>query len=914
MNTITPREEQSCPYTDAIPPPARTPSNTNPSVSLTYPSPDTAASVKIESSKGKKWTEKLSNKFQKSKKISASQSMSNLNLKDTAFKISSISDTSLPRSASLTSDNDSNDYRHPFPLRFSSIPRPHSQVLARGLSPETPRKHTTQEPPKVTPFGYPKSKQPIKKSFLRETCCLCEEPVSNKTKLEKIVPLKCGHLVHEECLLAFFEGNYRQGDIHKMFPQCTKCKSDNSCIPVDENLKDKLISQFLINGGGISIQENSTDKSLKNSSKALSYTSNLTRAGKSTVLTSSDKNYKDLSIDIVPINYQRSVGRPVHRFTRGSVISALPSTVSSVSRNSPTSNTLYCQENIPLPLLRSHFIQLLLINFSNRLDAWEIDSKFGLLRLVDKLMFSEDGKTYRQCCCFLFESSLLVATIEDTNKTDSFIDTKFTDYIVYSFDNDHTKVKIDTLESSVLKCTLLNNVGRVLAQQLTFYMTEQLNSNSSKIVEKWISGILNRDLNFKSDTFTSSLALPLMVRDMSANSTSIRASNKSSTPNPSTIVGLPQSSTDWNNENRPIVRRSVIVPNENDGSTIRTTITSILSIKRERPADLVVVMQLSFRKISGSDAVVLLNTLKALILKFKNAKCCFVDSMGGVVQLGTLEKSIGMLASTEHFKDDPSRTTFDPEWLKEQFYASSCEDVGLLVISNTTMEIQKSCLFMDYKSFACIGRRRPNELKVRVGYLNVDYSDRIFELVEIGTWNDLLETVCYSFNMNFEDDDEWNSDGYDCYDDEDESFERSIDGYRNSTLPLNCYSETSTIKDISPSKSTATAQHSATYTLNGECDGILFEHANSNDSGISQCSSGISDGSDERSMFELLPVYPEISSRNLRSDQSSTTWVSLLEDIENLIDKSHTDQDEELTNNPPQRPSSHSGINPQRSS
>ena len=45
---------------------------------------------------------------------------------------------------------------------------------------------------------------------------------------------------------------------------------------------------------------------------------------------------------------------------------------------------------------------------------------------------------------------------------------------------------------------------------------------------------------------------------------------------------------------------------------------------------------------------------------------------------------------------------------------------------------------------------RVNEIKIRVGYLNMDYTDKIEELIEVDTWDFLLEAVCCAFNFDFE--------------------------------------------------------------------------------------------------------------------------------------------------------------------
>jgi pheromone-response scaffold protein len=128
--------------------------------------------------------------------------------------------------------------------------------------------------------------------------------------------------------------------------------------------------------------------------------------------------------------------------------------------------------------------------------------------------------------------------------------------------------------------------------------------------------------------------------------------------------------------------------------------------------------------------------------------------------------------------------------LKNTLYPENIhEHLGIVAVSNSNMEAKKSILFQDYRCFTSFGRRRPNELKIKVGYLNVDYSDKIDELVEASSWTFVLETLCYSFGLSFDEHDD------DDEEDNDDSTDNELD---NSSGSLSDAESTTTIHIGSP--------------------------------------------------------------------------------------------------------------------
>nr|3FZE_A Chain A, Protein STE5 [Saccharomyces cerevisiae] len=187
-----------------------------------------------------------------------------------------------------------------------------------------------------------------------------------------------------------------------------------------------------------------------------------------------------------------------------------------------------------------------------------------------------------------------------------------------------------------------------------------------------------------------------------------------------------------------------------------TTISSILSLKREKPDNLAIILQIDFTKLKEEDSlIVVYNSLKALTIKFARLQFCFVDRNNYVLDYGSVLHKIDSLDSISNLKSKSSSTQFSPIWLKNTLYPENIhEHLGIVAVSNSNMEAKKSILFQDYRCFTSFGRRRPNELKIKVGYLNVDYSDKIDELVEASSWTFVLETLCYSFGLSFDEHDD----------------------------------------------------------------------------------------------------------------------------------------------------------------
>ncbi|QLL32038.1 hypothetical protein HG536_0C02070 [Torulaspora globosa] len=670
-----------------------------------------------------------------------------------------------------------------YPSRTDSLPRPTLELLnhkSRGKEHRGPSSPYTTESlrrlqrPRVLPFGYSDARASPKKSFLNCVCTVCDEPIFTRSHGERIIELECGHTTHHECLLVSLEASrdIKSGEILDAFPSCTKCqeecKKDVKCLPKNHDLKDKLISEFLINknlGSAGGIRRRSSTQAHPGLASFLSSPAVTTAKHDVQQHLMPAMTWSTRSAFQVPLvedgQMKRKPSRAIpqsHSISKGSSWTASSSIVSSAndltSIISADVSVLESSQRGPLersqlPILRAYFMEVLLANFEGSIINWEVDSVYGLLRLADKLLVSSDGTTYANCLCYLFEKALIVANISSEN-FDNLISTRLTDLKVFA---PISGIKVEAVESSIFKCTIASD-----ASYQELFLTETLNTDTSQIIQKWISGLLNHDFIFDESNFTSTLPIPPIIRQLKGRADRGSLIGMVGSSKIIELAGLDQLS------DSVIVRRGLKLPPASAEvhteietmETVMTTISSILSLKREKPDDLVVVVQCNFEDPSFANSLPIIhNSIKALNIKFRDLKICVVNAKGYVVQHGLADKISFGPDSITSFQRNSVAKKFNPQWLREAFYPSGVlGNVGVAVVSATSMEEEKSCLLMDYKPFTCSGRRRPNELKVKVGYLNVDYSDSIDELVEVAAWANVLEALSYSFSLVFGDDED----------------------------------------------------------------------------------------------------------------------------------------------------------------
>ncbi|CCE93185.1 Ste5p TDEL_0F03740 [Torulaspora delbrueckii] len=584
----------------------------------------------------------------------------------------------------------------------------------RRPSPTRPFPSRTDSLPRPT-FNLPP--RTPKRSFLNSVCTVCDEPIFTRGSGERIIELECGHISHQECLVVSFDESRGADEILEMFPKCKMCGSDVRCLPKNRDFKDKLISEYLIRSRSL-------------------------RPG--LVPATARSTRSDVQVPLASGRYIDS--RPRKKFSLSTPqvrqISKRPLLPSVADLNSIISqDNSFCDAKSVADLshLRASHIAVLSANFKDKLQ-------YGNLRLVDKLAVSRDGVNFTTCACYLFETALAVADLVSEGP-----ELLLQDLELFTPISD---VKVETVEKSVFKCT-------IRCQEL--YLTESLDTETTQIIQKWISGLLNQELVFDEQNFTSTLHRDQAMSDSLA---SLQASD-------SVIIRRGTRISVIGNE---LNKRDTI-------GTVMTTVSSILSLKRDRPDELIVVLQWNLKETNNGLALDIYNNVRALSLTYRDLKVCIVNEEGRVANHALAKDFFTTSDRVLGLKDNNGTVRFDPKWLKNTFYPGNITaNIGIAVISDISLESDKSCLLMDYKPFARVGRRRPNELKVKIGYLllNVDYSKRIEELVEVGSWNQILEALSYSFSLAFGDDDE-DDDYDDDFSDEEESEAKKDEPFHEET-------------------------------------------------------------------------------------------------------------------------------------
>lgn len=693
-----------------------------------------------------------------------------------------------------------------------------------------------------------------KRSFVNKSCTLCDELISNKSNGERIIELECQHLCHQECLSVSLNNvsNSVSTNFHSVFPDCLKCMSEKhetrQCIPKSDDLKDRLLSDILIYNSATSpttVQtietpinqmysplntpvtqihtQNFTIPSPLNNIHTQPFLSsgstspyNIINDNSSNFPKAIDTRSQMTNIELMKPPFRN---RPLNEnFNINNSLSNVRGTTRELNRkrqsfmpeplnfaenqsineiSSLTTSNNRSSEVAQLPLIRSYFIEILLSNFKDTLTDWKIDDEFGLLRLIDTFMISTNSIDYSKCWCFLFENNLITVTInENSNQSDNTtFDTKLKELNIYKIDNNF---HMDTLNASTIQCILYNTSKN---EEQEIFFTEAMHNDDNMVIQKWISGLLDSELMFNEFAITSTIKIPLIIRNLG------RDSNDSETftglINSNKIVEV---SNFQRNNGSVIIRRALNVGQDiqgkNDPGTLMslmTSVSSILSLKRDQPENLFVVVQIDFGKIKKeTEYNIIFNTVKAISIKFPTAKFSAVDKNGYLLTVGLISADITNVEIIKSWSDISPGSKFGPASIKKKVFSGTLTgNVGVSIISNSNMDNNKSCLLMNFDPFICAGKRRPNELKIKVGYLNADYSDRINELVEVNDWSFVLETICYSFNFGFE------KDNFDT-----ESFYRDD---RSSFLDFNTYAKSSTT--VSDTKSVQSPEVKSLRTL-----------------------------------------------------------------------------------------------------
>ncbi|KAH3668966.1 hypothetical protein OGAPHI_002721 [Ogataea philodendri] len=356
---------------------------------------------------------------------------------------------------------------------------------------ESNRSPRSRDTPNSSIQGSPESKR---KGSLHDRCVFCDLPLLSMllynpeaTDPEGVIELVCAHSSHEKCLLLEMEFVNTakippsEPSVANYFPSCPKCSSSVKAVPASQTIADQLITNILtvpmkkpepIHSIPLFRQPGSQNSSANSSPRVL-------QRAKGDPWTPRG--------EILP---HRHAKKP----SRGSSISAVSSIISSVSVGVPfdpetLSSSAFDGSKIqsawtsefPIYLLRSKFLSELVLVQKQKMKSIKFDKpmidSFGDLRLLDKLRLSQDGISWNECYCYLFERMFLTLDLDASRIGKLTIDQSLTSEIPSP-----TVVKFQTANATI-----------------------HLTCSDSEVVEKWGVALANLNTEFPSGLITSTV-------------------------------------------------------------------------------------------------------------------------------------------------------------------------------------------------------------------------------------------------------------------------------------------------------------------------------------------------------------------------------------------------------------------------
>ncbi|SMN21124.1 similar to Saccharomyces cerevisiae YDR103W STE5 Pheromone-response scaffold protein that controls the mating decision [Maudiozyma saulgeensis] len=663
-----------------------------------------------------------------------------------------------------------------YPSRVSSLPRPISRISSRGnINASAPCISDSNQgifPTEYLPKEPLKSSGSNKRSFLNDNCTICDEPTSHRSHGERIIELQCGHLCHQYCLLISFEdvATYST-NIYELFPPCLRCKTEKSvdinCVPKDDTLKDKIISDiFMTKVGSVSTPTTPYINTPTNHVTPTPINGNEQPITRPTLNIGTalglNRTRRDLSPPFSQQTYQLSMPfqyssvntiptNPVTNFENQTSIRDDISNMSTIEdHDQPVRNS-----SISVPLLRTYFLDLIINRFESTISKELVDSEFGLLRIVDRMSISIDTPNFLPCWSLLFMNCLVIVytdPAQDQSDENIMLNTNFNNiHMFYPLEH----VSVEPLSDTSLQCAIITD-----SISKHFCLAESTTHGFSKVSQKWASALLNKKLVFNEETFTSTLPLPPIIKNITNDGDVLATYSGNGSNQKVTELG-----TISHMRGSVIIRRMSALPrNANNGGTMmsistnKTSISSIISMRRKKPDNLIVIIQIDKRYVISEDIYsTIYNNLKALEILFPSLYICLVDSKMSLVRQGPASE---IIKTPEDLKISTPICSFNSKLLRETVLnvtISSSRTVGIALISNTMMNKESCILFQQIALLRKMGELRANILKIKVGYLNMNYTDQIDELVEIDNWTDMLELLCYTFAIDYDSEDD-NSD------------------------------------------------------------------------------------------------------------------------------------------------------------
>lgn len=665
-------------------------------------------------------------------------------------------------------------YGDSYPLRFSSMPRPNTG--GRYRNDDYPARAAFSDILSPTPINSDIQKDNTshrsnkKKSLINLKCSICNESISNRGNGERIIELKCGHICHNDCLLVSFQDSSPDiATVPERFPFCVQCKAETArnvnCIPKDSIIEETLLSSFFINNFETptaieSALPNDVFPAISTPVNPNPISENLNTL-KNVTAGNNGGPYEYQKDDVIQIN-PHDIKIPIIETPAAQHVQhSIPMEVVKPSLSDMKSPThigipvrsykrqVGVSSNVePLAVIVHSFVDFIRHRLPVSLSTSQFNSEFGSLRIVDWLKISTGTSMFEICCCFLFTKRLLIAFTDDSPEQVSskeLNEIDFKSFAIYSLE----ECSLKTTSSSVFEITMIDS-----NRSSTLYISELWDNKNNVVSHKWISAILNPTLELDSTSFTSTIPLSAIIPE--EKSVDLK-SNENATEN---IAGTTDEKylsleTPPLNIGKENAYLDVGTANSKRVSAFSqlTSISSIISMKQKRPSRIIIVLQIDGEKLKFQNmAAVIYNTLVALSLSFKSMYVFFIDSQRNIFQEGLFA---GIFKCANDFKlmtVNPYNDIFDVKEVEKRLHDyATVENTGIVFCSGTLFD-RDNILTVSTDSLKRSNQQRNNILKIKIGYMNVESSSQPTDLIEIDDWNNLLEIICYTYSISFEED------------------------------------------------------------------------------------------------------------------------------------------------------------------
>lgn len=340
-------------------------------------------------------------------------------------------------------------------------------------------------------------------------------------------------------------------------------------------------------------------------------------------------------------------------------------------------------------------VHKLIEKYPNHLQKSNIDSDLGLLRLVDTFELSrglEKTQNYAICKCYLFEKMLLLEYGND---------------VFQKITIKAEEVNLDIINSESFRVSFLS------ATDINIFYFKSTNQKDQQI-KKWIDALSNFEMEFQEEVLET---LDKKIYKQTNLDNAVSGSN-----------------------DMIIKKKGLQISNQ-------------MPIKNNlKPKNLIIVLQLETSKLlKKSENLNLVNSIKALqhYFDFKKGVVRFVvlDEKSKILSIGTGSDILMQLNCCLQFDQIRGKKLNENLWYSlvyKKYYSGLKTIVDVVILSNSEMIENDNCLFNNFYG------SEEKILKIHIGYLNVDYCESIVDLVEINSLMELMEIICFSFDIDFD--------------------------------------------------------------------------------------------------------------------------------------------------------------------